>query len=198
MDSFKKRFRKASRQILHDHSIKSVRIAYNGKRLNAECDWYKIRNPIRTLFTAAVFTLLRYTPPANIKNSIYRLFGANIGKDVAIAYNCFLDPLHPELIEIGDGTLVGSDCELGTHEIVNHYWTLGRCKIGKNCMIGAFSVVGAGMTIGDNVILGLRSFVNKDIPSNQFWAGTPAKLIKEIGVNDLRLKEDIEINRYEK
>ncbi|MFC1769271.1 acyltransferase [Nanoarchaeota archaeon] len=195
--SFKKHFREIAKKVLKDKSIRVVKIKYTGKRGNAECDWHKVRNPVWTMFTAFVFTLLRYSPPTNLKNWIYRRFGAKIGKDVAIAYNCFLDPLYPELIEIGDNTLVGSDCEIATHEIVNNYWTLGRCKIGKNCMIGAFSLIGAGQVIGDNVILGLRSFVNKPIPSNQFWGGSPAKLIKEIGVNDLKLKEDVEISRYE-
>lgn len=194
--SFKKTFRDTARQVLKDPAIRVARIKYTGNRLNAECDWYKVRNPVRTMFAAFVFTVLRYTPPMKLKNSIYRLFGVKLGKDVAIAYNCFFDPLHPELVEIGDGTLVGSDCEFASHSIVNTFWELGRCKIGKNCMIGAYSLVGAGITIGDNVVLGAKSMPTKDIPSNQFWAGTPAKLIRETGVRELKLEKDVEIHRY--
>lgn len=34
-----------------------------------------------------------------------------------------------------------------------------------------------GVTIGDNVIIGIGSIVNKDIPSNSIAVGVPAKVI---------------------
>jgi len=40
--------------------------------------------------------------------------------------------------------------------------------------------VNPGVTIGNNVIVGARSLVNKDIPSNSFAAGIPAEVKKEI------------------
>jgi acetyltransferase-like isoleucine patch superfamily enzyme len=36
------------------------------------------------------------------------------------------------------------------------------------------------VTIGDNVVVAARSLINKDIPSNSFAAGVPAKVKKEI------------------
>ncbi len=35
-----------------------------------------------------------------------------------------------------------------------------------------------GVKIGDNAIIGANSFVNKDVPANTVYAGTPAKYIK--------------------
>ena len=37
-----------------------------------------------------------------------------------------------------------------------------------------------GITVGENSIVGACSFVNKNIPDNQIWVGTPAKLLKNI------------------
>jgi acetyltransferase-like isoleucine patch superfamily enzyme len=52
---------------------------------------------------------------------------------------------------------------------------IGGAKIGKNCFIGTNSVLNHGLSLGDNVIIGSLSFVNKDIPSNEVWFGNPAK-----------------------
>ena len=41
-------------------------------------------------------------------------------------------------------------------------------------------VVLPGVTIGDNVVIGAGSVVNKDIPSNSVAVGNPCKVIKEI------------------
>lgn len=37
-----------------------------------------------------------------------------------------------------------------------------------------------GVTIGDNVVIGAVSVVNKEIPSNSVAVGNPCKVIKEI------------------
>lgn len=52
--------------------------------------------------------------------------------------------------------------------------------IGKNVFIGAYSIILKGVTIGNNVIVGAGSVVTKDIPSNEIWAGNPAKFIKRV------------------
>ena len=41
-------------------------------------------------------------------------------------------------------------------------------------------IVLPGVTIGDNVVIGAGSVVNKDIPSNTVAVGNPCRVIKEI------------------
>ncbi|WP_321826994.1 acyltransferase [Maribacter dokdonensis] len=52
--------------------------------------------------------------------------------------------------------------------------------IKDNVFIGAHSIILKGVTIGENSIIGAGSVVAKSIPTNQIWAGNPAKFIKEL------------------
>lgn len=49
-----------------------------------------------------------------------------------------------------------------------------------NVFIGAHSIILKGVTIGENSIIGAGSVVTKNVPSNEIWAGNPAKFIKNI------------------
>ncbi len=49
--------------------------------------------------------------------------------------------------------------------------------IGSGCFIGSRVTILKNVTIGDNVIIGAGSVVTKDIPSNVFAAGIPAKVL---------------------
>ena len=51
--------------------------------------------------------------------------------------------------------------------------------IGSGCFIGSRVTILRGVTIGDNVIIGAGSMVTKDLPSNVFAAGVPAKIISQ-------------------
>lgn len=51
-------------------------------------------------------------------------------------------------------------------------------KIGNNVFIGAHSTILKGVEIGDNAIVGACSVVTKDIPTNEIWAGNPARKIR--------------------
>lgn len=74
-------------------------------------------------------------------------------------------------------------CILLTHYVVPrgsyHDYEYGKIKIGNNVFLGANTVITKSVTIGDNVIVGAGSIVTKDIPSNEIWAGVPARFIKK-------------------
>ena len=52
--------------------------------------------------------------------------------------------------------------------------------IGHNARIGSHTTIMPGVTIGKNAIVGANSFVTQDIPKNTFFAGCPARFIKEL------------------
>lgn len=51
--------------------------------------------------------------------------------------------------------------------------------IGNDVFVGANSIILKGVTIGDRSIIGAGSIVTKNIPSDEIWAGNPAKFIRK-------------------
>lgn len=95
--------------------------------------------------------------------------------------------MHLENIEIGDFCAITMRCVLLTHYVKpsdnSHRYEYGKIKIGNNVFIGAYTIIAKSVTIGDNVIIGAGSVVTKDIPSNEIWAGVPARFIKKYKYN---------------
>lgn len=52
--------------------------------------------------------------------------------------------------------------------------------IEDNVFIGSHSTILKGVVIGENSIIGACSVVTKNVPSNEIWAGNPAKYIKDV------------------
>jgi acetyltransferase-like isoleucine patch superfamily enzyme len=55
--------------------------------------------------------------------------------------------------------------------------------IGDDVFVGANCIILKGVSIGDRSIIGAGSIVTKNIPSDEIWAGNPAKLIRKIRSN---------------
>jgi acetyltransferase-like isoleucine patch superfamily enzyme len=53
-------------------------------------------------------------------------------------------------------------------------------RIGNNVWIAGGTIVVAGVTIGDNSVIGAGSVVVKDIPANVIAVGNPCKVIKQL------------------
>jgi acetyltransferase-like isoleucine patch superfamily enzyme len=115
----------------------------------------------------------------------------SFGEDVWIGYFTLIDGSGG--LEIGDKVSISSGVHIYTHDSTEYraknlnkdtengsHIKRAPVKIGSNVQIGANSVICPGVTIGDNVIIGALSFVNKDIPSNCVAVGTPCKVIKTI------------------
>lgn len=145
---------------------------------NALLEWTKYAKPLRVLRNVIVMEIAKYLP-LQLKNKFYRAIGVNVGKNVAIAYKVTMDILFPELIEIGDNTIIGYGCTILAHEFLIKELRVGKVKIGRNVMAGANSTILAGVTIGDNATISAMSLVNKNVPKNAFVGGIPARAIKK-------------------
>lgn len=80
--------------------------------------------------------------------------------------------------------VIGSQCEIFQNVTIgsNRRSRNGRFMpiIGNNVSIGSGGVVVGPINIGDNVIIGANSYVDKDVPSNVVVVGSPAKIIKTL------------------
>jgi perosamine synthetase len=87
-----------------------------------------------------------------------------------------------ESISIGENVKIGSHCSLYSRTDIDN--KKGKIILEKNSSLGSHCVVMPGITIGENSIVGAMSFVNKDIPANEVWIGSPAKFLKKIMNNN--------------
>ena len=95
----------------------------------------------------------------------------------------------PYLISFGNNCVIATGVRFINHdmgiEMIN--FSLGNKRknkviekeitLGSNIFIGANSIILPGIVIGDNCIIGAGSVITKNIPSNEVWAGVPAKKI---------------------
>ena len=126
---------------------------------------------------------------------LLRLFGAKIGQGVVIRpTSCFT---YPWKVTLGDYSWIGDDVVLysveqieigchcvisqksylctGSHDIGDRNFQLQAApiKIGNGTWIAMDCLIAAGVTIGANSVIGARSSVFRDIPSQQVAWGTP-------------------------
>jgi len=144
---------------------------------NSLWNWTKIKNPFIVTLNFMIMHICRYLPSLRLKNALYRSIGIRIGKNVSVGLEATFDIFFPELIEIGDNTIIGFGSTVLCHEFLIDKWKKGRVKIGKNVLIGANSTVLAGVSIGDNSTISACSLVNQEIPADVFVGGMPAKEI---------------------
>ena len=115
----------------------------------------------------------------------HHLFGS-------IGRNCLIQqrklPLYSNLIHLGNNVIVASHVGFVTHDFIHSMLNkkygvkdfverVGCIKIGDNVFIGSGTRVLYDTVIGNNVIIGSDSLVNKDIPDNSVYAGVPARYI---------------------
>ena len=105
-----------------------------------------------------------------------------IGNGVGIFENTVINPSEP--VEIGDNCGIGADVMIWTHgawlDITQGFPAdFGPVKIGKNVWLPARSIVLPNVEVGDNVVIGINSIINKSLPDGCFAAGSPCKVIKE-------------------
>lgn len=106
-----------------------------------------------------------------------KLWGMDIGPNCRISLSARLDRTYPRGLHIGERTAI----DLGA-SILTHDYPRGLCvdtRVGKECNIGARSIIMPGIRIGDNCVVAAASVVIKDVPANCLVAGNPARIIEK-------------------
>lgn len=106
----------------------------------------------------------------------------NLGKNVFVGP--YTDLEGTEGIEIGDYCSISFGVQIYTHDSVEWCLTGGKAKfkkgkvmIGERTYLGPLAIVMAGVKIGKECIIGAHSLVNNDIPDNSIAFGIPAQVV---------------------
>lgn len=119
-------------------------------------------------------------------DNVLILGDVSVGKHTWIGPNVVLDGSGGGL-SIGDHCSVSAGVQIYTHNTVKWSLTGGDAPkeeaptiIGSNVYIGPGSVISMGVRVGNGVIIGALSFVNKDIPDfGKFLGGRGFKPLNE-------------------
>jgi carbonic anhydrase/acetyltransferase-like protein (isoleucine patch superfamily) len=82
-------------------------------------------------------------------------------------------------------TTIGAECTIGHRAIIH------GCLIGNRCLIGMGSIVLDGAELGDECIVaaGSRVAPGKKYEPRSFLMGSPAKVVRQVGLKDLEMIE---------
>ncbi|MCZ7604193.1 MAG: acyltransferase [Melioribacteraceae bacterium] len=152
---------------------------------------YSFKRIIRKI----LLLVARKTPllPGEYRVRLVKWGGVNIKdyRKVFIGYDVAFDDLHPELISVGQGTIITEGTKILSHFLdvsyndYDHQY-VGEVRIGANVFIGMNSVIVKPVTIGNGAVIGANSVINKDIPPYTIWGGNPIKFISE---RNIQIKE---------
>ena len=143
--------------------------------------WRGVQSRPRMVYNVIVLKLAERIPFHWLKAAVLRKTGMRIGKNVMIHPSVHFDSIFPGMIEIGDNTVIGYGTTILSHELLVEEYRKGPVRIGRNVMIGALCLVLAGVSIGDNSVVGAYSLVNRDVGERELAAGVPARTIKKLG-----------------
>lgn len=107
----------------------------------------------------------------------------SILRSLAVSGGCYIQALGG--VYIGEGTIWGPRVTIisQNHDLndFNKSYKKEEVRIGKNCWLGAGSVILPGVILGEKTIVGANSVVTKSFPDgNCVLAGVPAQVVKKI------------------
>ena len=95
--------------------------------------------------------------------------GVHIEDNVFVGHNVtFINDLYPRATT-ASGKLQNEDD-----------WKVIPTYVKKNASIGSSATILAGVTIGENAIVGAGAVVTKDVPASSVVAGNPARVLRKI------------------
>ena len=147
------------------------------KRYNISI-WKAIMKPIRKYLSAVIIPTIPFN---GFRVTCYRLIGYKIAKGAFIGMRCYLDDLCYDKIEIGKNVTISYGVYFACH---GHRQEHNRIiiKDGAYIGMGASIIAKTDVVIGENVMVGACSLVNKSLPDNCTAVGVPCRILNNTEV----------------
>lgn len=163
---------------------------------------YSVRDLVRRVLWGMGAVLFRWTPRLlyGLRNTLLRVFGGEVGKNVRIHPSATI--YFPWNLTIGDWSSIGEDAMIynlgpitigekvtisqrahlcaGTHNASDPTMSLQKppISVGDQAWICADAFVGPNVTVGEGAVVGARAVVVKTVKDWTIVAGNPAQFIK--------------------
>tara|TARA_B100000459_G_scaffold145447_1_gene109847 strand:- start:2608 stop:3012 length:405 start_codon:yes stop_codon:yes gene_type:complete len=104
---------------------------------------------------------------------------SHIGRDVTIGETCKIQGS----VYIADGCIIGDEVFIGPNATITndrHPPSGGKWSpvvVEDKVVIGANATIVAGVRLCEGCVIGAGSVVTEEVPSEQVWAGNPAKFL---------------------
>jgi len=144
---------------------------------------------MKFLRTWILHSLAYSCPISGFVVKMQRARGVTVGKNCHISPYVLIDLVYPSLIKIGDHVTIGSNSLIFAHvnPTANLFLKEGsyprkveQVVIKSGAVLFPGSIITAGVTIGENSIVGAGSVVFESIPDYCVAMGNPARVIKKI------------------
>lgn len=134
----------------------------------------------RRISNRILHVLARFLPGAtSVRPWLHRLRGVNVGKNVFIGDDVYLENEYPQAVEIQNGVQISVRAV-----IVAHTRGPGRIVIEKGAFIGPNTVIVTSrdrtLRIGEGSVIGAGVVVTKDVPPHVFVASASAMSVAGI------------------
>jgi len=175
-----KEFYKRVESFVKDPEQTYFKMHYDGNRLNAGDDWWRARNVLMIYYCGIIVEIARRTPTSFLRKLLYRMMKVKFGKNVYVGKGVIFDHLYGDFNEVGDNVKIGDYTYFDNHSYTITQTVFGKNKVGNNVVIGRNAHIVCGSQIGNNVTIQPKSVVQRVVPSDVVWGGSPmAKLIQE-------------------
>lgn len=127
-------------------------------------------------------------PSDAARAAIYRAYGVRVGRDVFIGADVVFDRLHPECIEIGDRTAIGTRTIIMAHQLVPTPTVLARVYpfkrfetvVENDVWIMPGVIVAPGVRIGHHSVIATGAVVHDDVPPYSLVVGGGYRIARSI------------------
>jgi len=132
-------------------------------------------------------------PSLGLRVALQRARGVKIGKHVYLGFEVDIDMIRPDLITIEDHVTIEDRVMIFAHS--NPAWSaemrekyfppfVAPTTIKKGAWVRAWSIVLAGVTVGEVSVVDARSVIRRDVQPYTEVAGNPAWLVRRLERGD--------------